>query len=209
MAGANAYWRWVVLAAALSGLILAGCASSTNRAGSPMTGGAGPSGAASAGSSMMGGGSAYHYSHLTCAAPASLPGSVVNVTLADMGMTQRMGGTAPMGAHMTLRATPTTAPAGQVSLVASNMGWRIHELVVLPLAAGAAAGQRVPGPDGKVDEAGSLGESSNNCAAGTGDGITAGGVGWTTVTLKPGRYELLCNLSNHYADGMYQELIVT
>lgn len=53
----------------------------------------------------------------------------------------------------------------------------------------------------------SLGESSN--AAGTGDGITSGRVGWTTVTLKPGHYELLCNLANHYADGMYQELIVT
>jgi len=29
------------------------------------------------------------------------------------------------------------------------------------------------------------------------------------VTLPPGRYELICNLPNHYADGMYQELVVT
>jgi len=27
--------------------------------------------------------------------------------------------------------------------------------------------------------------------------------------LAPGRYELICNLPNHYADGMYQELVVT
>jgi len=29
------------------------------------------------------------------------------------------------------------------------------------------------------------------------------------VTLKPGRYELICNLANHYAAGMYQDLVVT
>jgi len=146
---------------------------------------------------------------LSCSAPASLPGSIVNVMLADMGMTTMMGGTAPMGAHMMLHAAPASAPAGTISLVASNMGWRTHELVILPLATGASAGQRVPGPDGKVDETGSLGEVSNSCAAGAGDGITAGAVGWTIVTLAPGRYELVCNLQNHYANGMYQELVVT
>jgi uncharacterized cupredoxin-like copper-binding protein len=158
---------------------------------------------------MMGGDPNYHYSALTCAAPTSLPGSTVTVVLGDMGMTQMMSGTAPLGSHMMLRATPATVPAGQVSLVASNMGWRTHELVVLPLAADAAAGQRVPGPDGKVDEAGSLGEASASCAEGSGDGINAAAVGWTTVTLAPGHYELVCNLENHYADGMYQELVVT
>ena len=192
--------------AAVLALLLTSCTSSTHRTGSPMTG---VTASTSAGSSMMDGGTDYHYSRLTCAAPDTLPGRTVNVTLADMGMTQRMSGTAPMSAHMMLRAVPATAPAGQISLVASNMGWRTHELVILPLGEGATAGRRVPGADGKVDEADSLGESSNTCAAGTGDGITSGGVGWTTVTLKPGHYELLCNLANHYADGMYQELIVT
>lgn len=194
------------LVVAVFGLLLTSCASATHRAGSPMTGGPGST---STGSSMMGNGGDYQYSRPTCTAPDSLPGHTVNVTLADMGLTQRMGGIAPTSAHMMLRGTPASAPAGQISLVASNLGWRTHELVLLPLADGATAGQRVPGTDGKVDEAGSLGESSNTCAAGTGDGITAGGVGWTTVTLKPGHYELLCNLANHYADGMYQELIVS
>jgi hypothetical protein len=108
----------------------------------------------------------------------------VEVMLGDMGMTQMMGGTAPLGGHMMLRVTPATVPAGQVSLVVSNMGWRTHELVVLPLAAGASAGQRVPGADGKVEETGSLGEVSNSCAAGAGDGITAGAVGWNTVRCR-------------------------
>ena len=151
----------------------------------------------------------YHYSRLTCSVPPSLPGSTVYVMLGDMGMTRMMGGIAPMGAHMMLRALPATVPAGQVTLVAQNIGWRTHELVVLPLAAGAVVGQRVPGADGKVDETGSLGEASNSCGAGAGDGITSGAIGWTTLTLPAGHYELVCNLANHYADGMYQELTVT
>jgi uncharacterized cupredoxin-like copper-binding protein len=165
----------------------------------------------SSGPGMMGTGSdaSYHYARLTCSAPSSLSGRTVTVTLADTGMTHMMGGTAPMGAHMMLRTTPTSVTAGQVTFVAQNMGWRAHELVVLPLPAGAQPGQRVPGADGKIEESGSLGEASANCAAGPGDGILAGSVGWVTVTLPAGRYELVCNLPNHYADGMRQELDIS
>ncbi len=31
----------------------------------------------------------------------------------------------------------------------------------------------------------------------------------TTLTLTPGRYELLCNIAGHYGSGMYTELDVT
>jgi uncharacterized cupredoxin-like copper-binding protein len=120
-----------------------------------------------------------------------------------------MGGSAPRGVPMMLRASTSSVPAGAVSLVAANVGGRVHELVILPLAAGARAGQRTPGADGQVDETGSLGEASASCSAGTGEGIAPGAVGWVTVTLAPGRYELVCNLPNHYAAGMYQELDVT
>ncbi|SDO16569.1 Uncharacterized copper-binding protein, cupredoxin-like subfamily [Nakamurella panacisegetis] len=160
------------------------------------------------GPGMMGQERGYVFSRLTCSAPASLPGHRVDVTLADMGMTRMMGGIAPVGSHMMLRARPSTVAAGQVSFVAQNMGWRTHELVILPLAAGAAAGQRSVGSDGKVDETGSRGEASNGCAAGSGEGIGAGQVGWVTLMLAPGRYELLCNLQNHYSAGMYQEFTV-
>jgi uncharacterized cupredoxin-like copper-binding protein len=167
--------------------------------------------AGSHGPGMMGGsgGTGYTYSQLSCSAPRSLPGRTVTVMLADMGMNRMMAGTAPLGAPMMLRAVPATVPAGQISLVAENMGWRTHELVILPLQAGSPAGQRIPGLDGKVDESGSLGEASASCAAGSGEGISARAVGWTTVTLPPGRYELVCNLPNHYANGMHQELDVT
>ncbi|MFI5099716.1 MAG: hypothetical protein ACHQE5_04250, partial [Actinomycetes bacterium] len=144
-----------------------------------------------------------------CTAPAGLPGVTVTVLLGDMGMTRMMGGTAPLGAHMMLRAEPVTVPTGTVTFLATNMGWRAHELVILPLASGDVAGQRIAGPDGKIDETGSLGEASASCAAGSGEEIGAGTAGWTTLTLAPGRYELLCNLPNHYADGMHQEFVVT
>ena len=192
----------LVVIGVTAAVVLAGCAVGGNSYGGPMMGGTGPG--PGAGTS-----SGYPQSRLSCTAPASLPGLTVSVTVADMGMMSPMGGDAPMGARMLLQATPSTVPAGQVSFVVSNLGWRTHELVILPLPAGASAGQRVLGADGKVDETGSLGEASKSCGAGTGDGITYGTVGWTTITLKPGRYELVCNLTNHYTNGMYQELDVS
>jgi uncharacterized cupredoxin-like copper-binding protein len=157
---------------------------------------------------MMGGDRSYHYSRLTCSAPATLPGTTVVVRLADMGMTQMMRGDAPIGARMMLQAAPSRVPTGTVSVVAQNLGWRTHEVVVLPLADGVSHGQRVPGADGKVSEAGSLGEVSGSCVPGQGEGIHPGAVGWTSLTLSPGRYELICNLKNHYANGMHQEVVV-
>jgi uncharacterized cupredoxin-like copper-binding protein len=201
MRNASTPRKALAMAAAITSLTLLGCTSTNQHPGSSTS--------RQPGSGMMGGGSAYHYSRLTCTAPAHLPGRRVSVMLADMGMTQMMGGTAPLGAHMMLRAAPAAVGAGTVTLVATNVGWRTHELVIVPLADDAAAGQRIPGPDGEVDETGSLGEASTSCRAGAGDGIHAGTVSWITLRLAPGRYELFCNLRNHYADGMHQEFLVT
>ncbi len=157
---------------------------------------------------MMGGASGYQDSSLTCTAPQSPPGRTVRVRLGDMGMTRMMGGDAPLGAPMLLQAAPTVVDSGPVTVVASNFGWRTHEVVILPLTAQQQVGQRPVGSDGKVEESASLGEASATCAADEGDGIDSGGVGWTTVNLSPGRYELVCNLTNHYANGMYAEVDV-
>jgi uncharacterized cupredoxin-like copper-binding protein len=198
---------------AVVGMALTACNSTSQPSGGAMMGGS-----SSSGSGMMGGfgagmmGSAprgYHLSQLACSAPSSLPGTTVYVMVGDMGMTHMMGGVAPLGQHMMLRAVPAQVPSGQVSFVVGNMGWRTHELVVLPLEPGQAEGRLVPGASGKVDEAGSLGEASASCTAGSGEGITAGSVGWVTLNLPAGRYELLCNLRNHYANGMHQLLVVT
>lgn len=186
------------LASVLLGTGLSAC--TTGSGGGPM--GSGP------GQRMMGG-SGYRYSSRTCTPPADLPGTRVSVLLADRGMAHPAGGVAPMGAHMMLRASTDHVPAGDVSLVAANRGWRTHELVVLPLAPGVPAGRRPVGADGRVSERGSLGEASRSCAADGGEGIRPGSAGWTTIRLPAGRYELVCNLRHHYADGMYQALVVS
>jgi uncharacterized cupredoxin-like copper-binding protein len=171
----------------------------------------------------------------SCAAPA-LPGTVVDVTLADMrgvmgpggGMmgpglngwydpaqTGYRGSGMGMAGMMRIFIRPATVPAGQVSFRVINAGALNHELVVMPLANDEHPGQRAIGPDGKVDEAGSLGEASRTCGADRGDddpsnsGIAPGASGWTTVTLAPGRFELICNLAGHYWTGMYTELDVS
>ena len=71
-----------------------------------------------------------------------------------------------------------------------NDGALVHEMVVVPLPVD-GPGTRATGSDGKIDEPQSLGEASRSCAAGTGSGIAPGGIGWTTMTLKSGRYELV------------------
>ncbi|MGV9356748.1 sulfocyanin-like copper-binding protein [Streptomyces misionensis] len=143
-----------------------------------------------------------------CSAPA-LPGKVVDVTASDMGP-GRMGGTPGHGMRMMrLVARPATVTAGVVSLRVRNTGAMTHEVVVLPLPSGQSIGERPTGPAGRVSEAGSLGEASRTCAAGEGHGIAPAAMAWTTLTLRPGRYELVCNLPGHYLAGMYTELDVT
>ncbi len=135
------------------------------------------------------------------------------MVLSDMAMARSMmGGSAGGGMRrgaMMLRSSPTTVDHGAVSLVALNRGTRAHELVVVPLGGNAPVGSRAVGADDTVDEAGSLGEASTSCGAGSGEGIAPSASGWVTVNLVPGRYELVCNLPGHYAAGMYGELDVT
>jgi uncharacterized cupredoxin-like copper-binding protein len=146
-----------------------------------------------------------------CTVPA-LPGSVVQVVAVDMG---RMIGGGMMGGNplgmttMRLFPTPTRVRAGTVSFLLRNAGSSSHELLVLPLAIGASAGARAVGADGRVSEDRSLGEASRSCGAGAGSGVRAGSAGWVTLTLGPGRYEVLCNVKDHYADGMWAELSVS
>ncbi|MEP6980887.1 MAG: hypothetical protein ABJA16_09020 [Nakamurella sp.] len=185
-------------------LTLTGCAAT---AGSSPGGGAGfgMAGPGPMGTGMMDSGTGGRAS-ASCAEPAAA--GTVRVQLTDMGMSGD-GATASRGMVMGLGVAPAVIAHGPVTLVAENLGYRVHEMVVLPLAAGELVGARIPDAEGKVDETGSLGEASAACAADTGDGIPAGSAGWTTVTLAPGRYELLCALENHYADGMFGELTVT
>jgi uncharacterized cupredoxin-like copper-binding protein len=145
----------------------------------------------------------------SCDAP-SLPGQTVDVTLTDMGRGAGMMGGTDSGygpGMMSVLANPSAVSAGQVSFLVWNGGMMVHELVVLPLPSG-GAGSRTVGADGTVNEDGSLGEASATCAEGAGEGIAPGSIGWVTLDLPAGRYELVCNLPGHYAAGMFTELDV-
>lgn len=140
--------------------------------------------------------------------PPGLQGTVVDVGLINMGGRMPMMG-GGMGGTMRLITDRQTVPAGAVSFRVGNVGSLVHEFVVLPLDRGASPGERPIGTDGRVDENGSLGEASRNCASGAGDGINPGAIGWLTVNLPAGDYELICNLPGHYAAGMYTTLRVS
>jgi uncharacterized cupredoxin-like copper-binding protein len=139
-----------------------------------------------------------------CAAPA-LPGAVVDVALTNMGGPMMGGG---MGGTMRVLTDRSNVPSGTVSFRVANTGSLVHELVVLPLPAGQAVGSRPVSNDGRVDETRSVAEASQSCGGGAGDGINPGSLSWVTVNLKPGYYELICNLPGHYAAGMYSNLTV-
>ena len=143
------------------------------------------------------------------AAP-NLPGTVVNVGLTNMGGPMMGRRSAMMfGGGMRLSADHTTVPQGTVSFLVSNAGSINHEMVILPLAGIEGAQTRPVGDDGKIDEAGSLGEASKTGGVGAGEGIEPGAFSWVTVTLAPGRYELVCNIAGHYTAGMSTQLTVT
>ena len=144
-----------------------------------------------------------------CAVP-NLSGPVVNVTLTNMGGPMMGGGNGPMsGGAMRLNSDRAAVRSGTVSFLVTNGGSVAHEMVVLPLSGSQIVGTRSIGGDAKIDEAGSLGEASNTCAEGPGQGILPGTSSWMRVQLKPGRYELVCNFPGHYAAGMYTQLTVT
>lgn len=141
--------------------------------------------------------------------PPNLGGTTVSVSLSDRGMGMGMMGSSGEVVPMFLRTDVGTVSAGCVTFVATNNGWRTHELVVLPLSPAANPGSRSAGFGGKVSEAGRLGEASNSCRSGAGGGIAPGSSGWVSLRLIQGRYELVCNEPNHYLNGMRQELDVT
>jgi len=142
------------------------------------------------------------------AAP-SLPGTVVNVSLTNMGGPMMGQRNAMHGGVMRVSTDRAAVPAGTVSFFATNYGGIDHELVIVSLEDSQNVGTHSIGRDGKIDEAGSLGEASNSDGEGAGKGIRPGTSGWVTLNLAPGRYELLCNLHGHYAAGMYALLTVS
>lgn len=135
-------------------------------------------------------------------------GTVVNVKLWDKGpASMSMMGKGMMrgmgmmhgdgdGVSMGIHAAPSTIPAGKVTLDVTNVSNTfVHEMVISPVE---NTGQPLPydASTQMVDEdaAGHLGEVAE---------LDPGKSGALTLTLKPGKYILYCNVPGHYALGMW------
>jgi uncharacterized cupredoxin-like copper-binding protein len=137
------------------------------------------------------------------AAPALADGTTVKVTLWDKGasapmaMDQGLGMTSASKAdsNMGIKLSRKTVKAGEVTFKVTNSSKEtVHEMLVIP----APADGKVPydAKEAKFDEdkAGSLGEVEET---------DPGKTGALTLSLKPGKYILTCNVANHFANGMW------
>ncbi len=144
--------------------------------------------ACSGGNSATNGGAAPSTPVATVQSPEAEPGSHVTATLTDFKVA----------------LSKTTVSAGPVTFDITNAGPSIHELVVLKTKI--PAGKLPPNAEeaGKVqEESGSIGHIGEQ-----GD-MVAGATATLTLDLKPGKYQIVCNLAGHYAAGMYAECTVT
>ena len=116
----------------------------------------------------------------------------------NMGMA--MGGDMSK-ATMSVTAEPNTAPAGEISFVATNKsGDLIHEMILVKIADPKKALPFIS-DENRVDEdaAGHLGEVSE---------LDPGKSGTLTLKLDPGTYMLFCNIPGHYVAGMWTTVTV-
>ena len=92
-------------------------------------------------------------------------------------------------------------PAGEVTFDVVNTGEEVHEMVVIKSDMD-VAGLPPSAVRGEVDEA-AIGEFF-----GAVEDVQTGASKTGTMTLSPGRYILLCNLTGHYEGGMVGTLQV-
>jgi len=95
----------------------------------------------------------------------------------------------------------TAVPAGEVMFDLTNVGDEVHELILIKSDMDTAA---LPpsAVKGEVDEA-AIGEY-----VGGWEDVQPGAMANGTLILAPGRYILLCNLTDHYSRGMVSSLQV-
>jgi uncharacterized cupredoxin-like copper-binding protein len=122
---------------------------------------------------------------------AATPPTTIHVSLSGEG-----------GSQMAIKLDQSRVKAGKVTFdVANEAISEDHELVLIRLK---DKDQTIPVLRGKhrVDESklNSLGEVAD---------LKPGDHGTLTATLKPGAYELMCNVKGHYESGMHTVLTVT
>ena len=91
-----------------------------------------------------------------------------------------------------VRPNAQVVRAGKVAFTVANTGKLTHEMVVVPSPVKTAK-------DGSAKETGSPGEVPE---------LQPGKSGRVTIQLKPGSYQLLCNVPGHYAAGQHTNITV-
>ena len=145
----------------------------------------------------------------TLAVPVQAAGTTVTVLLSDKGssmpmptnMGMNMGETDMSMATMRIKASPLKAKAGEVTFVVKNISKdTIHEMILARLEDPSKQEPYIAN-ESRVDEdnADDLGEVSE---------LDPGASGKLTVTLKPGKYLLYCNVPGHYMAGMWTTFTV-
>jgi uncharacterized cupredoxin-like copper-binding protein len=97
--------------------------------------------------------------------------------------------------------SPAKVHAGTVRLVVHNEGPDTHELLIVRSTRGGLPLRS----DGLTINEEAVDSSTVTIMEGRGPGDTE----HLLVHLKPGRYELFCNMAGHYLGGMRAELVVT
>ena len=99
-----------------------------------------------------------------------------------------------------IKVAPARIPAGDVRLVIANRGPDTHELLVVR--GSSALPLRKDGLT--VDE-----EKLDPVTVATAEGEPPDAVEVLQLRLRPGRYELFCNMAGHYLGGMSARLVVS
>ncbi|MBK1870181.1 plastocyanin/azurin family copper-binding protein [Aestuariivirga sp. YIM B02566] len=105
------------------------------------------------------------------------------------------------GAGMEIKLSQSTVKAGKIQFDVTNDAiTESHEVVLVKLN---SPDQAIP----VVKEKHRIDEGKLK-ALGEVEGLKAGEHGKLVVTLRPGAYELLCNIKGHYEAGMHTVLVV-
>ena len=94
------------------------------------------------------------------------------------------------------------AVAGDVKCTIKNQGTIPHEFIIVKT--DFALGEIPLGPDNRFDE-----EGEGLSVPGEISEWNPGTTGTVTLKLDAGKYQLLCNIAGHYANGMYTQLTVS
>jgi uncharacterized cupredoxin-like copper-binding protein len=100
-----------------------------------------------------------------------------------------------------IKVSPARVHAGAVRLLLHNRGPDTHELLIVR---SSSANLPVRSDGLTINEA-----ALDSATVGVIEGKEPGTVEELLVHLKPGRYELFCNMAGHYLGGMRASLLVT